>query len=135
MGAQTSSTSALDALLETRVAGLVARRIGPLSDVPAHQLADRVAQMVALMEARTVSISAITSCLPEIESLVLANPEACLPLLAAVERRAAGVLDTMPLLAERLNHIRKGADIAELFSRNKLQRLEKALMEYQETAL
>jgi hypothetical protein len=129
------STSTLDTLLGTQVAGLVARRISPLSDMAQQQMTVKVAQLVEIIEAGTLPISAITNCLPEVESLVLANPEACLPLLAAIERRATGLLDTMPLLAERLNHIRKGADIAELFSRDKLRRLEKALLEYQETTL
>lgn len=127
-----ASVSPLDSLLKTQVAELVARRITPLSRMAPHELAANVDRMVTTIETEKVPLSAITSCLPEIELLVMANPVVCLPLLAAVERRASGVLDTMPLLADRLNHIRKGADIAELFSMGKLKRLEAALLDYQD---
>lgn len=127
--------SPLDSLLKTQVAALVARRIRPLSDMNPQEIASKVDGMVKIIETESVSLTAITNCLPEIEALVMANSVACLPLLAAVERRASGVLDTMPLLADRLNHIRKGADIAELFSMDKLKRLEAALLDYQETDL
>lgn len=129
------SSSSLNTLLTTHVAGLLARRIHPMANVDPRQIGRHVEQLTAIIDHGSTPMENIMDCLSEIESLVMANPAACLPLLAAVERRAAGVLDTMPMLAERLNHIRKGADIAELFSMEKLLRLEAALRDYQETNL
>lgn len=126
--------TSLSQLLSSEVARLAATRITNGQPGDSAAMAAQIDKMVR--EMRKMPPAALLRCLPEVESLAASLPfPFMLPLLCEIEKKAPGVIDTMPLLAERINHLRKAADISELFDSAKLERLAAALREYHEINL
>ncbi|GIK74416.1 MAG: hypothetical protein BroJett021_34040 [Chloroflexota bacterium] len=131
--------TSLSQLLSSEVARLAATRITNGQPGDSAAMAAQIDKMVR--EMRKMPPAAILRCLPEVENLAIAIEKLglpfsfMLPLLCEIEKKAPGVIDTMPLLAERINHLRKAADISELFDSAKLERLAAALREYHEINL
>lgn len=121
-----AETTNLQRLLGSEIGKLAARRIGKGKKLPK----DRIGKLVTLVE--HASFQEVCEAMPAIEKMVLMVPFIeMLPVIAAIEKQHPSLAEKMPLVNERLRHLRKAADIAELFDRRKLTRLERALAEYQ----
>ena len=117
----------LQKLLGSEIGKLAARRIGKRQ---ARLATARSSRLVAMIE--HASLQEICDAMPAIEKMVLmVSFSEMLPVIAAIEKQHPSLVEKMPLVNERLRHLRKAADIAELFDRRKLTRLERALAEYQ----